>query len=153
MNLAEISSICLAIVSASLDTVLGNLIMELAYLSSEHGQEVQQCAYEETMKIYANGDGWEKCLVEEKFPFITALVKEVLRYWTAIPICLPRVSIKDILYRDPSTGIDTIIPADSTFYMNSYSADYAESHFKDPHKFIVERYLNVEEGSGTPHYA
>lgn len=81
-------------VSAGLDTVPGNLIGGLAYLASEHGQHIQQRAYEEIHKVYPDGDAWERCLQEEKVPYITALVKEVLRYWSVIPICLPRVSTK-----------------------------------------------------------
>jgi len=98
-------------VSAGLDTVPGNLIMGIAYLSSPHGQEIQKRAYEEIMKVYPNGDAWERCLVEEKVPYVTAFVREVLRFFTVIPICLPRTSIKDIKYED------VVIPAGSTFYM------------------------------------
>lgn len=120
--------------------------MGLAYLSSPHGQEIQRRAREEILKVYPDGDAWERCLYEEKVPYVTALYKEVLRYWTVIPICLPRVSIKDIQWGDAT------IPAGSTFYMNAWAADYDSTHFKDPFKFMPERYLDVEEGSGTPHY-
>jgi phenylacetate 2-hydroxylase len=88
--------------------------MGIAYLSSTHGQEIQKRAYDEIMSVYPNGDAWEKCLVEEKVPYVTALVKEILRFWTVIPICLPRVSIKDIPWKD------AVIPAGSTFYMVFY---------------------------------
>lgn len=102
-------------VSAGLDTVPGNLIMGIAYLSTAHGQEIQERAYKEIMKIYPNGDAWERCLVEEKVPYLTAFVKEVLRFWSVIPICLPRVSTKDIEYKG------AIIPAGTTFFMVSSS--------------------------------
>jgi phenylacetate 2-hydroxylase len=110
---AEIKSICLTMVSAGLDTVPGNLIMGMAYLSSPHGQEIQERAYAEIMEIYPDGDAWEKCLVEEKVPYVTAFVKEVLRFWTVIPISLPRVSMKGIQWGDAT------IPAGTTFYMVS----------------------------------
>ncbi|MCJ1368330.1 hypothetical protein MMC16_007472 [Acarospora aff. strigata] len=144
---AEIKSICLTMVSAGLDTVPGNLIMGIAYLSSPHGQEIQKRAHEDIMRVYPEGDAWEKCLTEEKVPYVTALVKEILRFWTVIPICLPRVSIKDIQYENAT------IPAGSTFYMNAWAADYDSTHFKDPTAFLPERYLDVTEGAGTPHYA
>ncbi|KAJ9352817.1 hypothetical protein DTO027B9_5565 [Paecilomyces variotii] len=147
LNEAEVKSICLTMVSAGLDTVPGNLIMGIAYLSSAHGQEIQQRAYNEIMKVYPDGDAWERCLLEEKVPYITALVKEVLRFWTVIPICLPRVSIKDIPWKD------AVIPAGSTFFMNAYAADNDETHFKSPFSFNPDRYLDVPDGSGTPHYA
>jgi phenylacetate 2-hydroxylase len=63
--------------------------------------------------VYPNGDAWEKCLVEEKVPYVTALVKEVLRFWTVIPICLPRESTKDIEWNG------SVIPAGTTFFMVS----------------------------------
>lgn len=156
-------------VSAGLDTVPGNIIMSVGYLSSPHGQEIQERAYEEIMKVYPNGDAWEKCLDEEKVPYITAFVKETLRFWTVIPISLPRVSIKDIVWEKAT------IPAGTTFYMvgsfhnmnffealiiskNAYAADYDSTHFQSPHSFNPDRYLSSPshpsplESSGTPHY-
>uniref|UniRef100_A0A0B7K203 Phenylacetate 2-hydroxylase n=1 Tax=Bionectria ochroleuca TaxID=29856 RepID=A0A0B7K203_BIOOC len=146
LNEAEIKSICLTMVSAGLDTVPVNLVMGLAFLSSPEGQAVQARALEEIEKVYPDGEAWEKCLIEEKVPYVTALVKETLRFWTVIPICLPRTSIKDIPYEG------AVIPAGTTFFMNAYAADYDEQRFKDPYKFIPERFLNDTE-SGTPHYA
>ena len=82
----EIKSICLTMVSAGLDTVPGNLIMGIAYLSSAHGQQIQARAYEEIMKVYPTGDAWSKCILEEKVPYVTAFVREVLRFFIVIPI-------------------------------------------------------------------
>ena len=137
--------------------------MGIAYLSSPHGQEIQKRAYEEIMKVYPDNDAWERSLLEEKVPYVTAFVREVLRFFTVIPICLPRVSIKDIKYEE------AVIPAGTTFYMvsitfrncqtradnkqNAWSADFDETHFKNPKEFSVDRYLENPEGSGTPHYA
>ncbi|EFW99851.1 cytochrome p450 phenylacetate 2-monooxygenase [Grosmannia clavigera kw1407] len=146
LNEAEIKSICLTMVSAGLDTVPGNLIMGLAYISTEHGQEIQKAALRAIEEVYPNGDCWEKCLVEEKVPYVTAFVKETLRFWTVIPICLPRTSVKDIPYET------AVIPAGTTFYMNAYAANYDETRFKEPKRFIPERFLDDNE-SGTPHYA
>lgn len=139
-------SIGLTMVSAGLDTVPGNLIMGIGTLASPSGQAIQARAWSEIQKVYPNNDAWEQCLVEEKVPYITALVKEILRFWTVIPICLPRVSIKDIKYGD------AVIPANTTFYMNAYAADYDPTHFKNPHEFEPERYMHVADGAGTPHY-
>lgn len=87
--------------------------MGIAYLSSPHGQEIQKRAYKEIMEVYPDGDAWSMCLTEEKVPYVTAFVREVLRFFTVIPICLPRTSIKDIKYED------AVIPAGTTFYMVS----------------------------------
>jgi len=148
LNEAEIKSIGLTMVSAGLDTVPANLNMGLAFLSTEQGQAVQAKALRSIEEVYPDGDAWEQCLVEEKVPYITALVKETLRYWTVIPICLPRTSIKDIPWGD------AVIPAGTTFFMNAYAADYDESRFKDPYEFIPERYLDYEDtATGAPHYS
>ncbi|KAF1816768.1 cytochrome P450 phenylacetate 2-hydroxylase [Eremomyces bilateralis CBS 781.70] len=148
LNRAEIKSICLTMVSAGLDTVPGNLIMGLAYLSSPAGQRIQARAHAEIRSVYPAGDAWTRCLAEEKLPYVSALVKEILRYWIVIPICLPRVSVKDIAYNG------AVIPTGTTFYMNAYAADYDDAHFKDPDTFEPERFLDSSmDGSGTPHYA
>ncbi|CAI4217752.1 unnamed protein product [Parascedosporium putredinis] len=121
LNEAELKSICLTMVSAGLDTVPGNLIMGLAYLSTDHGQEIQEKALQQIQEVYPNGDAWEKCLEEEKVPYVTALVKETLRFWTVIPICLP----------------------------NAWAADYDDKRFASPSEFQPERFLDDPEG-GTP---
>jgi len=43
--------------------------------------------------------------------------------------------------------------SDSHRTQNAYAADYDEEHFKDPYTFNPDRYLDVPDGSGTPHYA
>lgn len=152
LNDAEVMSIGLTMVSAGLDTVPGNLIMCIAYLSSPHGQEIQSRAFQEITSLYPNNDSWERCLHEEKAEYITALVKETLRYWSVIPICLPRKSTKDITWNG------AVIPAGTSFYMNAYAAHYDETHFKDPYTFDPERYLadkTIDDAAatrGTPHY-
>ncbi|KAG6303000.1 hypothetical protein E4U45_002488 [Claviceps purpurea] len=145
LNATEIKSICLTMTSAGLDTVPGHITMSMAYLSTEEGQDVQAKALKAIEDVYPNGDAWEKCLVEEKVPYMTAFVKESLRFWTVVPINLPRKNIHDI----PFNG--TVIPAGTTFFMNTYAANYDEQRFKLPEKFIPERFLDNAE-VGTPHY-
>ncbi|KAA8902463.1 cytochrome protein [Sphaerosporella brunnea] len=113
LNEAEIRSICLTMVSAGLDTVPGNLVMGLGYLSTPQGQEIQKKCYDAIMQVYPNGEAWDACLREEKVPYVMALVKEVLRFWCVVPISLPRVNIKDVVYK----GVT--IPAGTTFFMVS----------------------------------
>lgn len=112
---AEIKSICLTMVAAGIDTVPGNLVMGMAYFSTPHGQEIQERAFECINEVYPDGDAWEKCLHEEKVPFITALVKEIIRFWMIFPMSLPRVSVRDIPYED------AVIPAGTMFQIVSSS--------------------------------
>ncbi|KAI5288364.1 hypothetical protein KEM54_005265 [Ascosphaera aggregata] len=126
LNEAEIKSICLTMVSAGLDTVPGNLIMGIGYLASDHGQKIQQRAYEEILKVYPNNDAWERCMHEERVSYVTALVKEILRFFSIVPISLPR---------------------------NAWAANHDPTHFDQPHIFNPERYiLDKSDYTGTPHY-
>jgi phenylacetate 2-hydroxylase len=145
LNEAEIKSICLTMVSAALETVPANIILGIGYLSSPHGQEIQERAYREIQNVYPDGDAWDRCLDEERVPYVTALYKEILRYYTVHHMSLPRRSVQDIEYN----GV--IIPAGTSFYMNAYAGDYDETHFEDPYTFNPDRYLGDVEG--TPHYA
>ncbi|CAF4300972.1 unnamed protein product, partial [Rotaria sp. Silwood2] len=145
LNEAEIKSICLTMISAALETVPTNIILGIGYLSSPHGQEIQERAYREIQDVYPNDDAWDNCLTEEKVPYVTALYKEILRYYTVHHMSLPRRSIQDINYNEAT------IPAGTSFYMNAFAGDYDENHFEDPYTFNPERYLG--DVDGTPHYA
>lgn len=147
LNEAELKSICLTMVSAGLDTVPGTLIMGLAYLSTPHGQEIQEKALQEIMKVYPEGNAWEMCLHEEKVPFVTALVKETLRFWTVIPICLPRTSIRDIEWE----GVT--VPAGTTFFMvSSLPATQASVLVMDMHLIpsLVDTNSSGDHRTPTP---
>ena len=71
----ELKTVSLTMVAAGLDTLPGNINMTIAYLSSPHGQEVQERAYGEIMKAYNVEDAWEACLEEEKSEFMQSFVK------------------------------------------------------------------------------
>lgn len=71
----ELKSICLTMVAAGLDTLPGNINMTIAYLSSPHGQEVQERMYEEIIKSYPDEDPWHACLLEENSEFVISFVK------------------------------------------------------------------------------
>lgn len=145
LNEIEIRSICLTMIGAALETIPTNIILGIGYLSSPKGQLIQERAYREIQSIYPDGDAWDRCLIEERVPYVTALYKEILRYYTVHPISFPRESIQDIEYKE------AVIPAGTSFYMNAFAGDYDENHYKDPYTFNPDRYLG--DVDGTPHYA
>ena len=123
-------------VSAGLDTVPANLIQGLAYLATAHGQRLQERTHAALLETYSTpAEAWTAVLKEEKVPFVTALVKETLRYYTVIAMSLPRTSIKPIKYQG------AMIPTGTLFYMNARAADFDSSRFADPYSFNPERYL------------
>jgi phenylacetate 2-hydroxylase len=143
LNEAEMKSICLSMVGGGLETVSASMMLGIGYLSSPHGQEIQERAYAEIQKVYPDGDAWEKCLVEERVPYVTALYKEILRYYTIFPMSVPRRSVEDIEYNG------AIIPSGTSFYMNAFAGNHDENHFEDPYTFNPERYLG--DKTGIPH--
>ncbi|GME26757.1 hypothetical protein GTA08_BOTSDO13842 [Neofusicoccum parvum] len=143
----ELKTICLTMVAAGLDTLPGNINMTIAYLSSQHGQEIQRRAYEEIIKSYPDEDPWHMCLVEEKSEYMQSFVKEVLRYWSTLNMSFTRQSIKPITYNGAT------IPAGTPFFMNMWAANHDHQHFKSPMEFIPDRFVGVSEvGAGTQHY-
>lgn len=116
-------------VAAGLDTLPGNINMTIAYLSSPHGQEIQERMYNEIIKSYPDEDPWHACLLEEKSEFVQSFVKvsnrnwrarpftnarqEVLRFWSTLNLSFNRESIKDITYNG------AVIPAGTPFLMVS----------------------------------
>jgi phenylacetate 2-hydroxylase len=101
-------------VAAGLDTLPGNINMSIAYLGSAHGQELQKRAYEEIMKVYPDGDAWKMVLQEENVPYMTAFVKEALRFWSNVPLSFPRQSVRPIEYQGAT------IPEGTTFILVRY---------------------------------
>jgi phenylacetate 2-hydroxylase len=71
----ELKSICLTMVAAGLDTLPGNINMTIGYLSSPHGQEIQERMYKEIIDSHAGEDPWHGCLLEEKSEFVVSFVK------------------------------------------------------------------------------
>jgi hypothetical protein len=71
----ELKSVCLTMVAAGLDTLPGNINMTIAYLSSPHGQEIQERMYKEIVDSHAGTDPWHDCLLEEKSEFVVSFVK------------------------------------------------------------------------------
>ncbi|KAJ9641275.1 hypothetical protein H2204_002953 [Knufia peltigerae] len=143
----ELKSICLTMVAAGLDTLPGNINMTIAYLSSEHGQEIQERMYDEIIKSYPDEDPWDACLYEEKSEFVVSFVKEVLRYWSTLNLSFNRQSTKDITYKG------ALIPAGTPFLMNMWAANHDPEHFKDPMRFIPDRFMGLSTvGEGTQHF-
>lgn len=139
INYDELQSICLTMISAGLDNTplnLDHLLGQLSYYPKGH--KFQEVAVNELLSIYKGNltECWHKIAIEMNSHFIIALIKETLRYFTVLPLSLPRVTTKDINYQ----GI--VIPQNCSLIMNAYGANHDSKVFKKPDEFDPYRWLD-----------
>ncbi|CCE81469.1 Piso0_002126 [Millerozyma farinosa CBS 7064] len=138
---AEVKSVCLTMVSAGLDNTplnFNHLMGQLSYPSS--GYYYQRRVFDELMQLYSNSVclAWEKVVSETSCDFAVALIQETLRYFTVLPLGLPRATSKDIVYNN------AVIPKGTTLFMNAFAANHDPKKFANPMCFKPERWLNPE---------
>lgn len=71
-----------------------------------------------------------------KLPYITAIVKEILRWRPFLPIGLPHMLAEDDEYNGWK------LPAGTTVTWNAYGIALDEGHYIDAHAFKPERFLD-----------
>jgi 3-hydroxyphenylacetate 6-hydroxylase len=127
------------------DTVLVNLAWLLGLLAKH--PEIQEEAYEDLIRIHGR-ESWGNSMKED-VPYIVALIKETLRYFTVGRLTSPRKAVQDITVDD-----STIIPMGSIVFLNAWAVDrgnprskhisFLDSEpFKEPSKFKPRRYLDT----------
>lgn len=116
----EVSSICLSLVSGGFETIPGTLTSCIGSLCTKEGQNWQDRAYEDIKRHYPNiRDAWTKCFVEEKVPYINAIVREAARYYTVSSMSLPRKTVTDVNWNGTCT-----IPAGTMVLINAQAANH-----------------------------
>ena len=115
----EVSTVCLSLVSGGFETVPGTIISCIGSLSTADGQYMQEEAVKDIMRYYPTmSEAWDQCLIEEKVPYVNAIVKEALRYYTVLPLGQPRKTIRDIEWNG------SIIPEGTTILFNTQAANH-----------------------------
>ncbi|KAI0392375.1 3-hydroxyphenylacetate 6 hydroxylase [Xylariaceae sp. FL0594] len=109
---AELRSISLSMTSGGFETVSNSVHWTIGHLATH--PELQDKAYEEIRQFTS---GVPEAADNQKCAFILALAKEALRFFTVIPLALPRVSIKEVHHAQIS------IPTGSTVYMNAWACN------------------------------
>ncbi|KAI0115630.1 3-hydroxyphenylacetate 6 hydroxylase [Nemania sp. FL0031] len=128
---AELRSISLSMTSGGFETVANSVHWTIGHLALH--PEIQDKAYEEIRQF--TGSGLPDAADDQKCVYILALAKEALRYFTVIPLALPRVSIKKVYHE----GV--LIPAGSTIYMNAWACNRDPELWSEPTLFRPERWL------------
>lgn len=135
----EIQSVCLTLISAGLDNTPLNFNHLMGQLSQPHiGSILQQKAFNDISLQYKGDiiEAWESVAYTMKCQYMLALIYETLRYFTVLPLSLPRQTTKEIDY------LGYIIPKGTTLFFNAYAANHDPREFSDPMTFNPDRWLD-----------
>lgn len=134
---AEITSICLTMVSAGLDNVALNFKYGIYQLAIN--PDLWDKGYSELINLFTTEKAAiDHCYINSNCNFITATVKETLRMFTVLPMSLPRQTTAPVQYRN------AIIPAGTVLFMNCWGGNHDPTIFENPLEFYPERYLDEE---------
>lgn len=118
----ELTSISLSMLGGGFETVSTTVQWSVGYFAQH--RDIQDRAFEAIREFQGGGgevDPLPDAADEQKCAYINALAKEALRYFTVIPLNLPRESIRDVEYE----GVR--IPKGTTVYMNAWACNYGKS--------------------------
>lgn len=150
LDAAEIRSVNVSLVSGGFETLSTTGLAGLGYLSSPQGQDIQDRAFKAIMEVYSSPEqAWADCLQEERVPYIVALVREMLRYYPAIPLLPPRQTCKEFEWN----GVR--IPSKVAIYMNAQAINHDISAYgPDANEFRPERWLEEDSSFkvGAPYH-
>lgn len=141
---AEIDSVCLTLVSAGLDNTSLNFNHIMGHLSKRgYGYDIQTTAHRLLMEAAGNNQvkAWKDTRIMG-CDYIKAIVQEGLRFFTVLPLGLPRETTRPITYNN------VIIPRGTMVLCNTYAANHDPSQFARPYTFDVSRWL--VNGKFTP---
>lgn len=120
----ELTAISLSVLGGGFETVSNTMQWSIAFLAQH--LDIQDRAYEEICKFQGSDEPLCDASDDQKCGYVLGLAKEALRYFSVIPLALPRETIKDIEYE----GVR--IPAGSTVYMNAWACNRGESCLTAP---------------------
>ncbi|PVH15613.1 uncharacterized protein CXQ87_003459 [Candidozyma duobushaemuli] len=137
LSLAETKSICLTMVSAGLDNIALSFDHLMGHLATPKGYKMQDRLFKELIKIYQNSSAaWDAVACENTSTYALALIHETMRFFTVLPLSLPRETTKDVLF----DGM--LIPSGTILLMNAFAADHDEEVFEKPYEFMPERWID-----------
>lgn len=114
----ELTSISLTMLSGGLDTVTTQLAWFVAILADR--PDVQEKALSEIRQFYGEEQPLCDAGDDQKCPYMVALVKESVRYFSVLRLNLPRTGTKDIVYNG------TVIPKGTMIFINAWACSRGE---------------------------
>ncbi|KAF8641794.1 hypothetical protein AX16_009776 [Volvariella volvacea WC 439] len=104
------------------------------FLAMLANPEAQRKAQEELDRVLGKGN-LPEFSDEENLPYVSAIVKEVLRWHPVTPIAVPHCLTEEDVYRGYR------IPANSVMIPNVWAMMHDETVYPDPYNFKPERFL------------
>ncbi|KAE8147087.1 cytochrome P450 [Aspergillus avenaceus] len=129
----ELTSISLTMLSGGLDTVTTLVAWSIALLANR--PDIQDKAAAAITEMYGPDQPMCDATDDQKCTYVSALVRECLRYFTVLRLALPRASIRDVNYNG------TVIPKGTVFFLNSWACNMDPGVWCDPGEFRPERWL------------
>lgn len=123
LNDVELTSISLSMLGGGFETVSTTVQWSVGYFAQHPEiQEAAFCAIREFQGVPQEKDvePLADAADEQRCAYINALAKEALRYFTVIPLNLPRETIRDTEYEGKW------IPKGTTVYMNAEACNWGE---------------------------
>ncbi|KAJ5895503.1 hypothetical protein N7495_007194 [Penicillium taxi] len=104
-----------------------------AFLLLAHRKDIQKRAFEEFQSVVKD----DYSLHETKdVEYILSVVKETLRFYSPVPLSMPRESTAPLHYKD------TIIPKGTMVFLNAWACNHDPALFPEPWQFLPERWQN-----------
>ncbi|CRK35304.1 hypothetical protein BN1723_004092 [Verticillium longisporum] len=133
LNAEELTSISLTMLSGGLDTLTTLVAWFIGLLV--HKPEIQEKAIQEIRAFFGDNEPLCDSEDDQKCPYMVALVRESLRYFTVLRLALPRATVRDVVHN----GIT--IPKGSTLFLNAWACNMDGNVWSDPEAFRPERWL------------
>ncbi|EXJ78625.1 3-hydroxyphenylacetate 6-hydroxylase [Capronia coronata CBS 617.96] len=137
LNSEELTSISLTMLSGGLDTLTTLVAWSMALLAQH--PEIQEKALKEIRAKYPPDQILCDADDDQSIPYIVALVRELLRYYTVLRLSLPRATVRDVVYDGHK------IPSGSVVFLNAWACNMDPEVWSDPEVFRPERWLETPD--------
>lgn len=126
---------------AASDTVPATIMWLLSYMVIH--PDIQDRVHEELDSVFGSSYRAPNLEDRSRLPFTLAVIAEAQRHSSVVPMTIPHSTTCDTILKG---GYDMEIPKDTVVFVNLYSVHYDKNVYKDPEKFLPERFL-ASDGS------
>ncbi|KAK1701023.1 cytochrome P450 [Colletotrichum godetiae] len=137
LNKVELTSISLTMLSAGFETFTAVSTWGIGFLATH--PEIQQKAFEAIRETYDEGNPLCDAHDDQTIPYLRALVRECLRFFTVLRLSLPRATNKEFMYEGK------LVPKGTVVFLNSWACNMDGDLWHDPEVFRPERWLENPE--------